>query len=185
MYKHLVIATTALLTACTAPADRLAMPTVASQLELRPLVGSVMVRTVSLPTYAAAEDIALQVENGLIVVQPAALWADEPQRTATLALTRNLSDILNTDVGPDPWPFIGLPDVTVDVRVEHMIADASGSFRLAGHFYIGGDGINFPNSVRPFAINEPMSDTGLQSIASAQARALLLLSEQIAKSLAR
>ena len=35
---------------------------------------------------------------------------DERPRAVTLFLTQSLSDILNTTVGPEPWPFVGLPD---------------------------------------------------------------------------
>jgi uncharacterized lipoprotein YmbA len=113
------------------------------------------------------------------------LWADDPQRAVTLALTSGLSNILNTDVGPEPWPFVGLPDVSIDVRVARMLAGADGAFHLSGQFYVGGDGIDFRNSADSFDISVPMADQSLTSIATAQAAALSLLSEQIARKLGR
>lgn len=185
MRRPLIILAAATLAACAPPPDRLALTPLQSDLELRPLVRSAMVRTVSLPSYAAAEEIATETTAGLIASNDNVLWADDPQRAVTLAVTRHLADILNTDVGPDPWPFVGLPDVSIDIRVERMLAGADGIFRLTGQFYVGGDGIDFPNSTRAFAITKPMQNQSLNSVATAQAEALLDLSEEIARILAR
>lgn len=186
MFKKLTaLALVAAFAACTAPADRLAMPTLQSQLQLQPRVNSALLRTVSLPTYAAVEEIAVETPTGLIGANQNVFWADDPQRAVTLTLTRNLSDILNIDVGPEPWPFVELADVAVDVRVAQMLAGADGNFRLSGQYYVGGDRIAYRNSTHRFAITAPMTDQNLASIADAQARALLELSEQIARTLAR
>ena len=173
------------LAACSPPLDRLALSPMPSAIQLRPLVGSAMVRTVSLPSYAAAEEVARELPSGLIAANPDVLWADAPERAVTLVLTRNLSDILNADVGPEPWPFIRLPDVAIDVRVERMLAGADGSFHLTGQFFVGGDGIDFRNTSDRFEISIPMPDQSLQSITNAQSAALLNLSEQIAQRLGR
>lgn len=183
--RLLLIAAFASLAACSPPLERLAMAQLQSDLELRPLVSSVMVRTVALPTYAAVEEIAFETETGLIATNEDILWADDPQRAVTVALSRNLADILNTDVGPDPWPFVGLPDVAVDVRVERMLAGADGIFRLTGQFYVGGDGIDFRNRSQAFSVEAQMTQAGLGGISTAQAQALLTLSEQIARTLGR
>lgn len=185
MLQRMLFVVLALVAGCAPPADRLALAPLQSELELRPLVRSAIVRTVSLPTYAAAEEIAFETADGLIASTDTVLWADDPQRAVTLAIARNLTDILNTDVGPDPWPFVGLPDVAIDIRVERMLAQADGTFRLTGQFYVGGDGIDFPNSTQPFAITKQMPDQSLPSIATAQAEALLTLSEEIARTLDR
>ena len=185
MPKTLLFVIFAALAACSPPLDRLAMTPLVSQLELRPLVGSAMVRTVTLPTYAAVEEVAFERPGGLIASNADVLWADDPQRAVTLVLTRTLSDILNTDVGPEPWPFVGLPDVAIDVRVERMLAGADGTFNLTGQFYVGGDGIDFRNSTDSFDINVAMPNQSLPSIATAQAAALLSLSEEIAQTLGR
>lgn len=173
------------LAACAGDIDRLAMTPQPSSLELRPLVGSAMVRTVSLPAYAAAEEVARETPDGLIASNGDILWADDPQRAVTLVLAQSLSDILNTDVGPEPWPFVGLPDVSIDVRVARMLATADGSFRLTGQFYVGGDGTDFRNSGQSFDISVPMPDQSVSSIATAQATALRILSEEIAQTLGR
>lgn len=173
------------LAACTPLADRLAVNPLPSALELRPLMGSVMVRTVSLPSYAAVEEIAIEVDSGLIEINEDVLWADAPERAVTLVLTRTLTDILDIDVGPEPWPFIGLPDVSLDIRVEKVIAGADEVFRLSGQYFIGGDAISFRRITQTFDIEIQMADDSLQSVAAAQAEALLALSEQIARNLGR
>lgn len=173
------------LVACSPPINRLSMAPLQSPLELRPLVESVMLRTVTLPSYAAAEEIAFETAEGLIASNEDVIWADDQQRAVTVAITRNMTDILNAMVGPEPWPFIALPDVVVDIQVERMLAGSDGIFLLTGQFYVGGDGIDFPNSTRPFAISKPMADGTLASIAAAQAEVLLTLSEDISKVLAR
>jgi uncharacterized lipoprotein YmbA len=175
----------AALAACTTPTDRLALTPQPSSLELRPLVGSAMVRTVSLPAYAAAEEVARELPGGLIATNDDVLWADSPERAVTLVLTSGLGDILNTDVGPEPWPFVGLPDVAIDIRVTRMLAGADGTFRLTGQYFVGGDGIDFRNTAHRFDIAVGMTDQSLTQITTAQATALRLLSEDIAQRLGR
>ena len=185
MKPALPLLLTAMLAACSGPIDRIALTSQPSALELRPLVGSAMVRTVSLPSYAAAEEIAFEVSGGLIATNDDVLWADEPERAVTLFLTQSLSDILNTTVGPEPWPFVGLPDVSIDVQVTQMLANADGSFRLVGQVYVGGDGISYRNSAESFDLSIPMTDQSLASISAAQSAALVQLSELIARKLGR
>jgi len=144
-----------------------------------------MLRTVSLPTYAAAEEIAIEVAPGIIGTDADILWADDPERAVTLAMTQQLDDILSATVGPDPWPFAGLPDVAVDVRVAQMLAGSDGNFRFSGQYFVGGDGIDFRNSSHRFDISEPLLGEGAQAIAAAQARSILKLSEEIARRLGR
>lgn len=176
---------TALMAACSGPTSRLDMAPIDSQLNLRAAVSSAIVRTVSLPTYAAAEELSVETAEGLISSDDAILWADDPARAVTLALTRNIGNITNAKVGPDPWPFVGLPDVAIDVRVTRMIAGADGAFYLEGQFFVGGDGIDYSNSTNGFAITAPLVDQTPASIARAQAQALLALSEQISRKIAR
>lgn len=185
MPKRLLFVLFGALAACSPPIDRLALNPLPSSIDLRPLVGSAMVRTVSLPSYAAAEEVARELPGGLIATNEDVLWADAPDRAVTLVLTRNLADILNTDVGPEPWPFVGLPDVAIDVRVERMLAGADGTFRLTGQYFVGGDGIDYRNTTDTFDISVAMPDQGLSSISAAQSAALLQLSEQIARRLGR
>ena len=186
MIKKIVFLSVLALTACSStPSNRLDMSPVVSELEIRAIVSTAMLRTVSLPTYAAAEEIAVEIEPGIIGTDASILWADDPQRAVTLAMTQHLDQILNATVGPDPWPFAGLPDIAIDVRVVQMLAGADGLFRLNGQYFIGGDGIDFPNGSHRFAITQRMEGENTSAIALAQARAILTLSEYIARKLGR
>ena len=185
MLTRLTVLVFTALAACSPLASRVALTPLASSVELRPLVGSAMVRTVSLPTYAASEEIAVREADGRITIREDVLWADEPERAVTLILTRTLSDILNTDVGPDPWPFVGLPDVSVDIRVERMLGGLDGSFELRGQFFVASEAAPFRDSTHRFDIVEQLSDGSVEGIAAAQSAALLKLAEQIAAVLGR
>lgn len=186
MFKTpLLMTCTAILVACSSPASRLDMSPLNSSLELRSLVSTIMVRTVSLPSYAAGEELSFENIDGFITSDAEVLWADQPDRAVTLLITRHLNDILNATAGPDPWPFAGLPDVAVDIRVAEMLARADATFRLRGQYFVGGDGIDFPNRASSFDITEAMTGEDLQAVALAQSAALLSLSEDIAQSLAR
>lgn len=173
------------LIACSAPINRVELVPLTSTKSLRASVSSAMVRTVSLPTYAAAEEVAVESPEGLIASDDNLLWADAPERAATLAITRHLNTILSATIGPDPWPFIELPDVTIEVRVEDMLAGNNGSFRLRGQYFIGGDAIDYPRTVRSFDYAIPLAASDASSIAAAQSQALLSMSEDIAGALSR
>lgn len=174
------------LAACGSTVTRLDMPRVASDLNVRALVGSVMVRTVSLPTYAATEEIALETAPGVITSNGKLLAADDPERSVTLTLTRQLDDILDATVGPDPWPFTGLPDVSVDVRVSDMLGSAvDGTYRMSGQYFIGGDGVDFRDSSTTFNFVVPMASPDIPGAIAAQGAAVALLAEDIARRLGR
>jgi len=171
--------------ACSGPTNRVEMTPLNSTLDLRANVSSAIVRTVSLPSYAASDEISIESPEGLITTNGDVLWADEPERATTLTISRHLNDILSATVGPDPWPFAGIPDVTVEVRVEEMLAGNDGIFTLRGQYFIGGDGIDYRNSARNFAFTTPVISKGLNGIARAQSQVILELSEDIARALSR
>lgn len=175
----------AALAGCSGTQTRIATPAVTSDLRVNALVGSVLVQTVSLPAYAAAEELAVETAPGVITSTGELLWADDPERAVTLRLSGHLNEILNATVSPDPWPFPGLPDVGVDVRVSDMLARADGSYLLAGTFFVGGDGIDFRQSSDAFNIVIPLADAEPGTVATAQAQAILDLAEAIARRLGR
>lgn len=190
MLKPTLIALIATLgvTACSSPPTRVDLLPLQSELRRTAAVSSVMVRTVSLPTYADAEEIAIQTPEGIITTNGDFLWADQPDRAATLTITRHLNTILSSaTVGPDPWPFLELPDVVVEIRVEEIIAGGDGLFRLRGQYFIGGDGIEYADTVQRFShtVSLAASGVGVGAVAGAQSKALLDLSEDIARSLSR
>lgn len=171
--------------ACSGTLTRIDTPQLQSGLSLNAFVGSAVVQTVSLPSYASAEELSVESAPGVITTTDDLLWADEPERAMTLMVARQLDDILTATVGPDPWPFPGLPDVTIDIRVTEMIGRSDGAYHLAGTYFVGGDGIDFRNTSQAFDIAVPVADLNPGTLASAQAQAILQLSESIARKLGR
>ena len=186
MFKpFLMTAALTALVACSGPTNRVEMTPLSSDLELRANISSAVVRSVSLPSYAAAEEISVESPEGLITTDGSVLWADEPERATTLTVTRHLNEILNATVGPDPWPFAGIPDVAIEVRVEEMLAGNDGQFSLRGQYFVGGDGIDYPNRARSFSFSAPRVGEGLNGVALAQSQVILELAEDIARLLSR
>lgn len=174
-----------LLAACGGPKTQYLVHSDTSELRLRSSVASVMVNTISLPGYAAADDISVQVEGGAVKTQKGALWADRPERTTTLAVARNLGAILGAKAAPEPWPLDGLPDATVDVRVEEMLAGTDGQFHLSGLYFVLIDTGAARSRAGHFDLAVPLAGSSLTDVADAQARAVMALSEDIARKLGR
>jgi len=155
------------------------VPEITEKISIR--YGTVEVRDVSLPSYAAAEEIQIQRADGALVSSADVLWADDPSREVSLALSRNLAALTNARVANEPWPFDGFPDARVEVRIEDMIAIETGVFRLSGQYFVA------PTSGRGdqsdyFAIAVPYDPAaGVVAIGAARAQALLQLSQTIAQ----
>ena len=181
----IAIGLTVMLAACSGSAPRLQMFQIKSKLTLPTAVGSAIVRKVSLPTYAASEELSIETTQGLIVSNKNILWADDPARAVTLALARNLGEIVDAKIVPHPWPFVDLPDVAIDIRVTRMIAAADGIFYLEGQYFVGGDGIAYKKSTNRFAVQAQIQRSEPAGISDAQARALLTLAELIAHKIAQ
>lgn len=99
--------------------------------------GSVELRDVTLPAYAAADEIAVEDEGGRLVTDTDVLWADRPERAVALELTRALVRITGAQVASEPWPFEAFPDARVEVRFENLIAGADGRYRGTGQYFVG------------------------------------------------
>ncbi|MFZ3584237.1 PqiC family protein [Loktanella sp. DJP18] len=182
----LTLAVLVTVAACSSTITRLNMPNVVPTASVRSDVGSVMIRTVTLPTYAATEEISIETAPGVITTDGDLLAADDPVRGVTLALTQGVSEILDSTVGPDPWPFAGLPDVAVDVQVSEMLGSVvTDTFRLAGQYYVGGDGIDYPDRTYSFDFTVPMPTADIPGAVAAQGVAVAQLAEEIARSLGR
>lgn len=190
------------LTACGTTQQYL-VETAASDLHVRARVSTVLVRTVSLPSYAEDEKIAIEGEDGEVRDSAFGLWADDPARAATLRITRNLNTMTTAKVAPEPWPLPEPPQGVIDIRVETIIATKSNTFRLTGQYFMGSEvpepiidtedydkaprelPAPLPDKARLFDIEIPMPDATPASVAKAQTIALTTLSEAIARDLAR
>ena len=157
----------------------------APQLRLTTQAQTIMLRDVSLPEYAAASEIAVQEEGGAVRNARRALWADLPERSTTLALSRQLDAALSATVAAEPWPLAGLPDAEIEVRVEQSLAGADSIFRLQGQYYVRAEEVSVGPASAPFAIAVPMAGTDPQDIAAAQSSAIAQLAEIIARGVGR
>ena len=118
-------------------ADRFAVQPPAVTETVRIAFRSVEVRDVSLPTYAASDEIALQSEDGTVTSSSDVLWADEPERAVALEVSRNLMRITGARIASEPWPFEAYPDARLELRFADMVASTDGTFRVSGQYFVG------------------------------------------------
>ncbi|MDA8586312.1 PqiC family protein [Rhodobacteraceae bacterium] len=127
-----------LLAACTAPQpERFSASAPKATESVGIAFRSVEVLDVSLPTYAAAEEITTQGAGGRLTADTEAFWADSPERSISLALTRNLVELTGARVASEPWPFETPPEARLDIRFESLVAQSNGQFIASGQYFIG------------------------------------------------
>lgn len=157
-------------------------PTAAKQMPNR--LGMTELREVSLPEYAAGQEVAWQTADGAVRSNPQALWADAQPRAVTQFLAREISAISGATVISEPWPLSEHPTNKLEVRVERMLATAAGSFALSGRYFVApdafGEGGGTGDIVRRFDIEVPLPGDTPAAIAAAQSQALGQLARQIA-----
>ena len=172
-----------LLAACGGePALRFATPAVSPAERIATSFPSVEVRDVSLPTYAQAEEIAVQGADGSITLSDAFLWADDPSRAVTLELSRNLATLTGNPTAPEPWPFEAYPAARVEVRVEQMLASQAGQFRLSGQYFVVDMESRGRDRAALFDLSAPLDpEAGPNAIAAARAAVVAELAELIAR----
>jgi uncharacterized lipoprotein YmbA len=124
-----------LLTACGTP-DRIVVqaPTISETVRIG--FRSVEVKDVSLPSYAAADEIAQQAPDGSLITSKV-LWADSPDRAIGLELSRNLARLTRARIASEPWPFEENAAAALDVRFSDLVAGTDGTFRAAGQYFVG------------------------------------------------
>ncbi len=127
------------LAACGDGGPRYLVESPTSDLRVRAAVKTLLVRTVSLPSYAADEEIAFQDDEGVVRTGNFGLWADDPERATTLAVTRHLNMMTSAKVAPEPWPLPQTPEGVVDIRVETFLATNKNSFRVSGQYFLGSE----------------------------------------------
>jgi len=170
------------LAACGEDPLRYATPPAATQARQPIAYSRVGIREVSLPTYAALEEITVVQPDGALSSTPDSLWADDPAREVTLSVTRTLSQATGATVAAEPWPFRDVPDATVDIRIERMLAEADGRFRLAGQYYVAPEAFGSPERSRLFDLSVPyVAGGGYSAIAAARAQAITDLALLIAR----
>lgn len=147
-------------------------------------LGTTELKDVSLPEYASGDEVSWQTADGAVRSNSEKLWADVPQRAFTLTLARAISDISGATVIAEPWPLAEAPRRTLEVRAEKALAQADGTYRLSGRYFVGDAGAGGANQARSFDIAIPMGVSGDDAtpaiIARAQSQAIAQLARQIA-----
>ncbi|PTW51432.1 PqiC family protein [Rhodovulum kholense] len=186
MKPHLLLAalvpSALALAACSGSPDRYTVPDTAVAGPHLPVAWrSVAIREVSLPTYAASEEIYSRSASGALTSSSDVLWADDPTRAITQDLARLLAQMTGAQVAAEPWPFFDRAQATLEIRVADMLAEPDGTFRLTGQFFVAPDA-GGRNRAAPFAIAVPIAaPAGPAEIAAARGAALRELATQIAR----
>lgn len=180
-FKPIIAGMCLTLAACTGTPDRFAVNPPAVTDSVRIAFQSVEVRDVSLPAYAAADEISVQEGDGTLVTNDGVLWADAPERAVALELAGNLAKLSRARVASEPWPFEAFPDARLEVRFESLVAGADGQFRTSGQYFVGvADGGRERSGL--FALTSPYDpEGGPQAIAQARGQIILDLASLIAK----
>lgn len=170
--KRLAFLALTVLAGCAAEDRFISAPQVTATERVASRFSSIEVREVSLPTHASSEEIYVEAEGGGLAVSEL-LWADDPTRAVTLALSRNLAEITGASVAPEPWPFDAYPAARVDVRVERFLSQADGTLVLAGQYFVADLDGRGRDRARLFSLSAPLAND-LTPSAAAEARARLV-----------
>lgn len=137
--KPALFATTCFLAGCGRPADLYSVnaPEVTENIAIA--FNSVEVRDVSLPAYAAADEIAIEAAGGVLLTDTDVRWSDDPERAVALELTRHLTRLSGKRIASEPWPFEDFPEAQVEIRFESLIASANGVYRASGQYFVSSD----------------------------------------------
>ena len=162
-------------------ADRYAVTIPPVTETVRIAFGSVEVRDVSLPSYAAADEIHIRKGNGTLVSSSGNLWADSPERAIALEISESLSRLTNRRIASEPWPFEAYPDARLELRFAELLASDAGQFRATGQYFVAvtGGGRERSGLFDQSVTFDPKSGPG--GIATARGQLILKLAEFIAK----
>lgn len=124
------------LAACGATPDRYIVPSPDVTDRQRIAFRAVEIREISLPAYAASDEISLQGLDGRVTSDGGVLWADTPERAVALELSRHLARLSGARVASAPWPFESFPDARLELRFESFVADEQGQFSARGQYFV-------------------------------------------------
>ncbi len=159
------------LAACSSEEDiaRYTLPAV--PVDARQSIGArtVEIRTISLPLYAEAEEIAVRAEDGSLRATGDILWADEPDRALTALVARSLADATGATVAAEPWPLERFPDMRIEVRIDELAAPLAGPLHVAGAWFAARPGRDGADRSGRFDFMVPVAEPGYLALAEAHA----------------
>lgn len=161
------------------------MPDATPALRVSPVVSTIEVRDVSLPRYAAGDQIVVLTPEGVLSPFRGMVWADTPERVVSLSLAENLGTITGARVSTEPWPFLEPPQVSITVRAARFVATEAGTLRFSGQYAIAPVASALSDRSGQFDIAVPILANSPQAVAQAQAQAVANLAETLARRLAR
>ncbi|MEM6888451.1 MAG: ABC-type transport auxiliary lipoprotein family protein [Pseudomonadota bacterium] len=124
------------LAACTGTPDRFAVAPPVPEARQAIVFGAVEISDVTLPAYAAADEIPRLDADGRVISDGSVLWADTPDRAIELELARLLGEITGARVASAPWPFEAFPNARLEVRFETLLARPDGRFQARGQYFV-------------------------------------------------
>lgn len=146
---------------------------------------SVAVAEISLPSYAEANEIAVLMETGAVMLNQDALWADTPRRALTRHLVAALQARIDAEIGGEPWPELDRPALRLEVIADRLIGRNDGTVEFAGTFTIVAPESGRIVASDRFAQAIPITQEGYDGLLSAHARAIDVLADLIAARIAR
>ncbi|MEM9577909.1 MAG: ABC-type transport auxiliary lipoprotein family protein [Pseudomonadota bacterium] len=172
------------LSACGGASDRYIVTSPQATQSQRIAFRAVEIRDVSLPAYAADDEIVRRAADGKLV-SDGVLWADTPDRAVALELSRHLAQITGARVASNPWPFEALPDARLDLRFETLVAGVDGSFRTTGQYFVAvADGRRERSGI--FNLSVPFDpEAGPAAVAAARGEVILNLAAYLARTALR
>lgn len=175
------LATLAMLAGCGGKADLFDVSPPAVTEKVRIAFRSVELREVSLPSYAAADEIHMQASDGTMVSASDASWADSPERAVALELSQHLAQITGRPVASDPWPFEAFPDARLDVRFTRLLPSEDGQYMASGQYFVAvPDGRRERSGLFELSVAFDPSG-GPDAIAAARGQLIVDLASYIAK----
>lgn len=154
-------------------------PLVVAGSETRVSVRTLELREVSLPDHASGTSIFVREADGALRPLGDAEWADDPERAVTGTLAQLLDARSTATVAAEPWPLLDGPAARMDVRIDKMLANASGVFEITGQAAVSAVDGRPRERVERFAIVVPVTEITAAAVTEAQGRALAALTDEL------
>lgn len=173
------------LAACAGPEERYLLPEITGVETYRSSARTIQVARMDLPAYVSDSEITLLGEDGVLRPTKTGFWADEPERALTEMLAAGLDQALTASVAADPWPFEGLADIQVAVKVHRLSGVPGQALAFSGQYFLTSPAHGNLERARRFSYSVPMNEATIPAFAAAQTEALRLLVNEIARTIAR